>query len=104
MNRADLFEKFEIWTDEKYRKLQGTYPVINLSFADVKDDNFKNAKNSIISVISDVYRTHSYLIETDEITDAEKGVFKALDAYSNNTNINKEISEDVICRAIKNLS
>lgn len=44
MNRADLFEKFEIWTDEKYRKLQGTYPVINLSFADVKDDNFKNAK------------------------------------------------------------
>ena len=23
MNRADLFEKFEIWTDEKYRKLQG---------------------------------------------------------------------------------
>ena len=104
MNRADLFEKFEIWTYEKYRKLQGTYPVINLSFADVKDDNFKNAKNSIISVISDVYRTHSYLIETDEITDAEKGVFKALDAYSNNTNINKEISEDVICRAIKNLS
>ena len=104
MNRADLFEKFEIWTDEKYRKLQGTYPVINLSFADVKDDNFKNAKNSIISVISDVYRTHSYLIETDEITDAEKGVFKALDAYSNNTNINKVISEDVICRAIKNLS
>ena len=104
MNRADLFEKFEIWTDEKYRKLQGTYPVINLSFADVKDDNFKNAKNSIISVISDVYRTHSYLIETDEITDAEKGVFKALDAYSNNTNINKEISEDVICRAIKKLS
>ncbi len=104
MNRADLFEKFEVWTDEKYRKLQGTYPVINLSFADVKDDNFKNAKNSIISVISDVYRTHSYLIETDEITDAEKGVFKALDAYSNNTNINKEISEDVICRAIKNLS
>ena len=104
MNRADLFEKFEIWTDEKYRKLQGTYPVINLSFADVKDDNFKNAKNSIISVISDVYRTHSYLIETDEMTDAEKGVFKALDAYSNNTNINKEISEDVICRAIKNLS
>ncbi len=104
MNRADLFEKFEIWTDEKYRKLQGTYPVINLSFADVKDDNFKNAKNIIISVISDVYRTHSYLIETDEITDAEKGVFKALDAYSNNTNINKEISEDVICRAIKNLS
>ena len=104
MNRADLFEKFEIWTDEKYRKLQGTYPVINLSFADVKDDNFKNAKNSIISVISDVYRTHSYLIETDEITDAEKGVFKALDAYSNNININKEISEDVICRAIKNLS
>ena len=34
--RGDLFEGLSIWEDEKYRKLQGTYPVIFLSFASVK--------------------------------------------------------------------
>ena len=32
-NSGDLFEGLSIWEDEKYRKLQGTYPVIFLSFA-----------------------------------------------------------------------
>ena len=32
-----LFRGLEIWKEEKYRKLQGTYPVIFLSFASVKE-------------------------------------------------------------------
>ena len=32
--RKDLFEGLSIWEEEKYRKLQGEYPVISLSFAD----------------------------------------------------------------------
>ena len=31
--RDDLFEKLSIWKKEQFRKLQGTYSVINLSFA-----------------------------------------------------------------------
>ena len=42
--RADLFEGLSVWEDEafgeKYRALQGTFPVIFLSFADVKDSTF----------------------------------------------------------------
>ena len=34
--REDLFEGLAIWEEETYRELQGTYPVINLSFANVK--------------------------------------------------------------------
>ena len=34
-NRGNLFEGLNIWKEEKYRKLQGTYPVIFLSFADI---------------------------------------------------------------------
>ena len=37
-DRGDLFEGLDIWKEEKYRKLQGTYPLIFLSFADVKQD------------------------------------------------------------------
>ena len=36
--RAELFEGLAIWEEEKYRKLQGTYPVISLSFANVKEN------------------------------------------------------------------
>jgi len=35
--RSDLFEGLFIWQEEKYRRLQGTYPVIFMSFADVKE-------------------------------------------------------------------
>ena len=35
-NRGDLFEGLSIWEDEEYRKIQGTYPVIFLSFASEK--------------------------------------------------------------------
>ena len=35
--RGELFEGLSIWETEKYRKLQGTYPVISLSFANVKE-------------------------------------------------------------------
>ena len=35
-DRGELFEKLEIWKDEKYCEIQGTYPVIFLSFAGVK--------------------------------------------------------------------
>ena len=39
--RGDLFEGLSIWKDEKYRKLQGTYPVLFISFADVKETDWK---------------------------------------------------------------
>lgn len=46
-NRGDLFEGLSIWKEEKYRELQGTYPVISLSFANVKDKNYLNARGKI---------------------------------------------------------
>ena len=39
-NRSDLFEGLSIWQEEEYRKLQGTYPVISLSFADIKEQDY----------------------------------------------------------------
>lgn len=35
--RSDLFEGLSIWEHEKYRRMQGTWPVIFLSFANVKE-------------------------------------------------------------------
>ena len=35
-DRGELFEGLFIWEKKEYRRIQGTYPVISLSFANVK--------------------------------------------------------------------
>ena len=50
-NRGNLFEKFDIWKEEKYRELQGTYPVIFLSFADIKQNNYNDAVEKMKRII-----------------------------------------------------
>lgn len=71
-NRGDLFEGLSIWTDPKYQKLQGSYPVIFISFADVKQNNYKDAIQKIKNIIVDAYRQHRYINEEDCFTENEK--------------------------------
>lgn len=104
VGRGDLFEGLSIWNDEKYRQLQGTYPVIFISFAEIKANNFKDTKNDMVSVINDVYKQHSYLLEDAILTDAERNLFRQLDDYSKNTNVNKDISNEIIYRSVKDLA
>ncbi len=42
--RGDLFEGLSIWEEEEYRRLQGTYPVISLFFAGVKETSFSEVR------------------------------------------------------------
>ena len=58
----------------------------------------------MVSVINDIYKQHSYLLEDDMLTDAERNLFRQFDNYSNNTNVNKDISNETIYRAVKNLA
>lgn len=50
--RGDLFEGLSIWQEEKYRALQGTYPVISLSFANVKDASYQDARRKICRMLT----------------------------------------------------
>lgn len=56
--RGDLFEGLSVWEQEKYRQLQGTYPVISLSFASIKESNYANARRKICQLLSDAYTAH----------------------------------------------
>ena len=71
-NQKALFEGLSIWKEEKYRLLQGTYPVIFLSFADVKQNNYKDAVQKIKNIIVDTYRQHRYLNTAECFTQNEK--------------------------------
>ncbi len=70
-NRSDLFEGLRIWKEEKYRQLQGTYPVISISFAKVKDTNLTDAKKQIRGVIKRIYKEYRFLRESDVLTKDE---------------------------------
>ena len=76
-DRGDLFEGLEIWNDEKYRKLQGTYPVIFLSFASIKGNTFELAKNQIYEKIAELYENNRFLLESDCMSDTEKAKYRS---------------------------
>lgn len=76
--RSDLFENLSVWQDEKYRKLQGTYPVINLSFASVKENNYPNARVRINQIITNLYSDNIFLLKSDALTDEEKNYFRSV--------------------------
>ena len=75
-DRGDLFEGLAIWEEEKYRELQGTYPVISLSFANVKENNYPNTRKKICQMIAELYSSHAYLLESDAMGEGEREFFR----------------------------
>ena len=103
-DRGDLFQGLAIWEekssdgenpperenpqkeenplpgDYKYRNLQGTYPVISLSFANVKEISFSNARKKICQIITNLYNKYDHLLEGDGLNADEKGRFRKVSA------------------------
>lgn len=77
-NRGDLFEGLSIWKDENYRSIQGTYPVISLSFANIKERNFENARKKICQLLTNLYVEHAYLLDSGELHEAEIAYFNRI--------------------------
>lgn len=80
VNRGDLFEGLEIFKDGKYRELQGSYPVIFLSFANVKEKTYERAKIRICQILSDLYIRNSFLLEAGILKEQEKNYFKSVNS------------------------
>ena len=86
-NRGDLFEGLSIWENEKYRQIQGTYPVISLSFARVKEMNYADTIAKICEIIRNLYIKYSFLKESNVLADADRKYFdKILNEEISNTN------------------
>ena len=75
-DRGELFEELSIWEDEEYRKIQGTYPVISLSFANVKEKDYKTTRKKICQIIEELYSNHSYLLDSPLLQEGDKRFFK----------------------------
>ena len=76
--RLDLFEGLSIEKNADLRKLQGTYPVLFLSFAAVKTNTYENARRQICSLIASLYDENMYLLNGDTLNEREKKRFQAV--------------------------
>ncbi|MGN0506121.1 MAG: AAA family ATPase [Lachnospiraceae bacterium] len=75
-NRGDLFQGLSIWQEEKYRALQGTYPVISLSFANVKEQEYPMVRKKICQLITELYTNYSFLLESTALEAGDKEFFR----------------------------
>ena len=78
--RGDLFEGLSIWQEEKYRQLQGTYPVIALSFAKVKETSYQDVRKRICRIIADLYRQFDFLLDSGKLGPKEKELYQMVSA------------------------
>ncbi len=79
-DRGELFEGLKVWECEKFRNLQGTYPVIFISFADVKEITYQQMRKKICSIIQAVYNQYQFLLEGDLLNENEKQNFQMVSA------------------------
>ena len=76
--REDLFEGLTVWNEEEYRRIQGTYPVISLSFANVKETGYKMTVYRICQLLMKKYEQFGFLRDCRQLSDAEKEYFERM--------------------------
>ncbi|QXM05193.1 AAA family ATPase [Crassaminicella indica] len=91
-----LFENLKVNKYKDIMGMQGKYPVIYLTFKDVKDTKFKKSYEKVKDIISDEYDKFRYLLESEYLSDVEKIYFKKV--------LYKEASQGEYEMSLKNLS
>ena len=76
--REDLFQGLRIWEGETYREFQGTCPVINLSFANIKEKDYETAQRKICQTLSNLYQEYEFLFDSDALGERGMRFFKSV--------------------------
>ena len=74
--RSDLFEGLSIWENEKYRDFQGTYPVISLSFANIKERDYQTTRKKICHLLIKQYEKYSFILDSGLLGEKDKLYFE----------------------------
>lgn len=75
-DRGEVFEGLSIWNYEKYRNLQGTYPVISLSFANIKEQDYKTTRKKICQLLTKLYAQHAFLLDSGLLYETDAAYFR----------------------------
>lgn len=76
--KGEIFEGLSIWEDEEYRKIQGTYPVISLSFANIKERDYVSTREKLCQLLTNLYVKYSFLLDSDVMTNSDKAFFNRI--------------------------
>lgn len=98
--RSDLFQGLSIWNEEKYRQLQGTYPVLFISFADVKETSYPQTRKKICGIIRQLYDRYLFLLDGDLLGENEKKDFRNVSANMEDYEASGSVRtlSDYLCR------
>lgn len=94
-NRS-LFDNLKINEYKDIMNVQGKYPVIYISFKDMKDNNFQSFLIKIKDLIAEEYGRHRILIKEDILEEEEKNFFKDI--------LNSTASQERVELSLKYLS
>ena len=81
--KGELFQGLSVWEREEFRALQGTYPVISLSFANVKENAYEKVRYRICQILRDLYMQNRFLLEGDLLAQNEKEYFERVSENMN---------------------
>ncbi len=94
-DRGDMFQGLAIWESEKFRKLQGTYPVLFLSFAGIKENSYAGARENICRTIEEQYNRHDFLLDGNLLNEKEKAFYR---------NVSADMSDSAAAVSLRSLS
>ena len=77
-SRSDLFEGLDIWKDEKFRKLQGKYPVIFLSFAGVKQSTYEKTRSLMNELITKLFIQYEFILKDERFTEKDRDFYRQI--------------------------
>lgn len=103
--RSDLFEGLAIWDekssegDYKYRRIQGTYPVIALSFASIKTGKTDGIKIAMKQILTNVYQSFRYIMQSELFDENDRAYFRSVN--DNMTDETAYISLNRLCTYLK---
>lgn len=92
-SRGDLFEGLAIWQKEKYRELQGTWPVISLSFGSVKETSYDMMKQKICRLMINLYSEYEFLLNSDKLSMADKSYMYGVGEQMNEVDLSLSLSQ-----------
>lgn len=94
---SKYFENKAIWRcGEEYRRQQGQYPVVFLTFKDVKFDSWKATLDKIKDLLQEEFGRHQEIADSDRLAEYEKTYFAKI--------INGEASEVDLTVSLAKLS
>ena len=94
---SKYFEDKAIWRcGEEYRRQQGQYPVVFLTFKDVKFDSWKATLDKIRDLLQEEFGRHQELADSDKLAEYEKTYFAKI--------INGDASEVDLTASLAKLS